>query len=162
MLRPLALCALIFTATGSAGLAQTNVDLGGITVDTSAAIEVTADSLAVDQDSGKAVFTGNVLIVQGDLRLSAGEVEVVYGADTAEIAQLLARGGVTFVTADEAAEAQTADYSVTNGTLTLAGDVLLTQGASAISAATMTINLSDGTASMDGRVRTVLQQGDGN
>ena len=67
---------------------------------------------------------------------------------------------MTFTTATEAAEAQNADYNIETGLLTLSGDVLLTQGASAISAETMTINVADGTAEMQGRVRTVLQQGD--
>ncbi|MCK0097519.1 lipopolysaccharide transport periplasmic protein LptA [Yoonia sp. F2084L] len=160
MLRQIALCASLIVATAGMAHAQTNIDLGGITVDTAAAIEVTADSLAVDQETGKAVFDGNVIIGQGDLRLTAGRVEVIYGTDTSQIARLIATGGVTFVTADEAAEAQQADYDITTGLLVLAGDVLLTQGPSAISAGQMTINVADGTATMDGRVRTVLQQGE--
>lgn len=160
MLKRLFLTALACVFCASVAAAQTNIDLGGITVDTSAAIEVSADSLAVDQDTGQAVFSGNVVIGQGDLRLQAGNVEIIYAADTNDINQLIATGNVTFVTADEAAEAQTADYNVVTGMLTLSGDVLLTQGASAISAETMTINVTDGTATMQGRVRTVLQQGD--
>ncbi|MEL6684230.1 MAG: LptA/OstA family protein [Pseudomonadota bacterium] len=158
MLRLIAICAAICVA--GTLQAQTNVNLGGITVDTAAAIEVTADSLSVDQASGKAVFDGNVIIGQGDLRLTAGQVEVIYGTDTSQIARLIATEGVTFVTAQEAAEAREADYDVTSGLLILTGGVLLTQGPSAISADQMTINVTDGTAAMDGRVRTVLQQGD--
>ncbi|PJI85795.1 lipopolysaccharide export system protein LptA [Yoonia maricola] len=160
MLRLIAFCASLLIATAGSAIAQTNVNLGGIAVDTSAAVEVTADSLAVDQASGKAVFNGNVIIAQGDLRLTAGQVEVVYGADTSQIARLIASEGVTFVTAEEAAEAQQADYDVVSGLLILAGEVLLTQGPSAISADEMTINVTDGTAEMEGRVRTILQQGD--
>ena len=63
-------------------------------------------------------------------------------------------------TADEAAEAEQADYDIAAGLLVLTGNVLLTQGPSAISANQMTINVTDGTASMEGRVRTVLQQGE--
>ena len=159
MFKTIYLFATLLVLSGTTAIAQTNIDLGGIAVDTTAAIEVTADSLAVDQDTGSAVFTGNVLIVQGDLRLSAGSVEVIYTAETNQIAQLIAEDGVTFVTADEAAEAKSAKYDITTGLLTLSGDVLLTQGASAISAETMIINVSEGTATMDGRVRTVLQQG---
>ncbi|MEJ6404908.1 lipopolysaccharide transport periplasmic protein LptA [Yoonia sp. 2307UL14-13] len=140
-------------------LAQTAVDLGGITVDQSAAVEVSADNLAVDQDTGTAVFTGNVVIGQGDLRVSAASVEVVYAEESGDIDRLVAKGGVTFVTETEAAEAQNADYNLADGTLTLMGDVLLTQGPSAISAEKMVINIADGTAVMEGRVRTVLQQG---
>lgn len=155
--RRLSLVALFCVCAGATA-AQTSIDLGGMEVDTSAAIEVTADSLAVDQDTGSAVFTGNVVIGQGDLRLSAGMVEVIYVAESSAIARLIATDDVTFVTAAEAAEAESADYNVETGLLTLTGDVLLTQGASAISAETMVINVADGTATMDGRVRTVLQQ----
>ncbi|MEM8536323.1 MAG: lipopolysaccharide transport periplasmic protein LptA [Pseudomonadota bacterium] len=145
---------------GGSAVAQTNINLSGLTVDTDAAIEVTADSLSVDQSSGRAVFEGNVLIGQGDLRLAAAKVEVIYGVTANQIDRLIATGGVTFVTADEAAEAEAADYTIDTGLLVLTGDVLLTQGVSAISAETMAINVVDGTATMDGRVRTVLQQGD--
>ena len=146
---------------GTASNAQTNIDLGGITADPKAPVEVSADNLSVDQDSGTAVFSGNVVIGQGDLRLSAGSVRVVYSDSTGDIAQLLATDGVTLVTDSEAAEAATADYNLTTGILTLSGSVLLTQGASALSAEQMTIDLNSGRAQMSGRVRTVFQQ-DGN
>ena len=146
---------------GTAANAQTNIDLGGITADPKAPVEVSADNLSVDQDSGTAVFSGNVVIRQGDLRLSAGSVRVVYSDSTGDIAQLLATDGVTLVTDSEAAEAATADYNLTTGILTLSGSVLLTQGASALSAEQMTIDLNSGRAQMSGRVRTVFQQ-DGN
>ena len=157
MKKLIVLCTALFLANSA--IAQTNVALGGLTVDTSAAIEVTADSLSVDQDTGTAVFDGNVIIGQGDLRITAGRVEVIYGSDTSQIARLVASNGVTFVTATEAAEAQQADYDIETGVLVLSGEVLLTQGASAISAGRMRINVTDGTAIMDGRVRTFLQQG---
>ena len=155
-----ALAAVVLVCGMAASHAQTNIDLGGMTTDRTEAVEVTADSLAVDQQTGTAVFTGNVIVGQGDLKLSAGSVEVIYTQATGEIARLIASGGVTFVTATDAAEAQDADYDLAGGTLTLTGDVLLTQGASAISAEKMVVNVADGSARMEGRVRTVLQQGD--
>lgn len=159
MIKLIAWTTALFVAATTLAIAQTNIALGGIAVDTTAELEITADSLSIDQDTGSAVFDGNVIIGQGDLRLTAGRVEVIYGTDTSEIARLVASGKITFVTASEAAEAQDATYDITTGMLTLTGDVILTQGASAISAGRMIINVSDGTATMDGRVRTVLQQG---
>ena len=158
MIRFIAMTTLFLLGAGAA-LAQTNVNLGGMSVDSSAAIEVTADSLSVDQETGTAVFTGNVIVGQGELKLSAARLEVIYDDEGGEISRLLASGGVTFVTAEDAAEAQTADYDVATGMLKLNGDVLLTQGASAISAERMVLNVQTGTATMEGRVRTVLQQG---
>lgn len=157
MIRTIAAIALLVSATSLS--AQTNIDLGGISADPTAPVEVTADSLKVDQDTGSAVFSGNVVIGQGDLRLAAPTVQVTYAADTGDITRLQASGGVTFATATEAAEAQTADYNLAAGLLTLDGNVLLTQGASALSAQSMVVNLKDGTAQMSGRVKTVFQQG---
>lgn len=42
----------------------------------------------------------------------------------------------------------------------MTGDVLMTQGASAISAEKMTVRLKDGTAQMSGRVKTILKSAD--
>ena len=159
MFRKIAMCTVFGALLALPVGAQTNIDLGGMAVDTSAMIEVTSESLSIDQDTGTAVFEGDVIIGQGDLRISANRVEVVYGSDTSQIARLIASGNVTFVTAEDAAEAETADYNVETGMLTLTGDVVLTQGGSAISAQSMIVNVSDGTATMQGRVRTILQQG---
>ena len=141
------------------GAAQTDIAIGGLTADPTAPVEVAADSLSVDQTTGEAVFSGNVVIGQGDMRIAAGRVVVVYDDATGQIVRLTVSGGVTFVTATEAAEAAEAVYDLTAQTLTLIGEVLLTQGASAISADRMVIDLGAGTARMDGRVRTVLTQG---
>jgi lipopolysaccharide export system protein LptA len=138
--------------------AQTSIALGGLSADPNAPVEVTADTLTVDQDTGSAVFSGNVLIGQGDLRIAAAEVQVFYDEVSGAIARFTASGGVTLATATEAAEAQNADYDLTAGVLVMTGEVLLTQGASALSAERMQINLREGTAVMDGRVRTVFRQ----
>jgi len=152
------ICAAVFFAAPS--FAQTNINLGVINADPTAAVEITADNLSVDQTSGKAIFQGNVVVGQGDLRISAGRIEVIYSDAGGNISSLLASNGVTFVSATEAAEAATANYDLIAGTLIMQGDVLLTQGASAISADTMSVNLSTGAAQMEGRVRTIFNQGD--
>ncbi|MFT5742785.1 MAG: lipopolysaccharide export system protein LptA [Paracoccaceae bacterium] len=138
----------------------TAITLGGINADPSAPMEISADSLSVDQDTGLALFDGNVVVGQGDLRLSAGQVRVSYDAETGDIRFLEITGGVTIVTATEAAEAQTARYDLDAGEMILSGEVLVTQGASAMAADRMVVNLEDGTSRLDGRVRTVFQQAD--
>lgn len=139
-------------------LAQ-QIAFAGLRGDIKAPVEVTADSLAVNQTDGTATFTGNVLIVQGQMRLSAAEVNVEYGADRSKIAKLHATGGVTMVSASEAAEAKEALYSVEAGTVVLSGDVLLTQGKNVLSGQKLSVDLATGTGQMEGRVRTVLQPG---
>jgi lipopolysaccharide export system protein LptA len=59
----------------------------------------------------------------------------------------------------DAAEAKRADYTIDSGEIIMTGDVLLTQGLSAIASDKMVIYLKDGTANMTGRVKTILQTG---
>ena len=140
----------------------TNVAFGTIRQDTSLPVEVTADNLSVDQATGTAIFTGNVLIGQGEMRLSAARVLVVYRTEAEGIARLEATGGVTLVSGPDAAESERADYDIDSGTIVMTGNVLLAQGRNALSSDKMSVNLSDGTAQMSGRVRTTLQPGGSN
>ncbi len=141
-----------------AGFAQgASVAFGSIRQDTTQPVEVSADSLSVDQDTNSAVFSGNVVIGQGDMRLGAQRVQVVYNEDQTRIRRLEATGGVTLVSGPDAAEAARADYDIDSGLVVMSGDVLLTQGGNALTSQKMTVNLKTGSAQMQGRVRTVLQ-----
>ena len=101
---------LFFAATLTAAYAQgASVAFGTIRQDTALPVEVTSDDLKVDQATGTAVFTGNVVIGQGEMRLSAARVLVVYRAEQNGIARLEATGGVTLVSGPDAAEAERAD-----------------------------------------------------
>ena len=138
--------------------AQTSLSLGGFSPDPEAPIEMTADRLTVNQLDGSAQFESNVVISQGDIHIAAELVTVTYLKDGG-IDQLNATGGVTFVTQTESAEAETADYDLTNRQLVMSGGVLLTQGQRAISADKMSIDLETGAARMEGRGRTTRSRG---
>lgn len=151
---------LALTVLGAAVAAQgTDIRFGGAPQDPSAPVEVEADSLSVDQAAGTAEYLGDVVIRQGAIRLTAPAVLVIFAEDGGRIDRMQATGGVTLVSGDEAAEAERADYVIDSGTVTLMGSVLLSQGSSAIAAERMVVNLADGTASMEGRVRTLIQPG---
>jgi lipopolysaccharide export system protein LptA len=154
MFRTLTLCGLL--ALPGIAIAQTDLALDGVETDAATPVEVSAETLSVDQATGAALFSGNVVVVQGDIRIGAAEVQVFYDAEGSAITRLVATGGVTFATATEAAEATEAEYDLGTGLLVMSGDVLLTQGANAVSAERMTVNLRDGSAQLDGRVRTVF------
>ncbi|MDW4497999.1 LptA/OstA family protein [Sulfitobacter sp. D35] len=159
-LRDLLTVLVLLAFAAPLGAQTASVAFGAIQQDTGLPVEVTADNLAVDNATGTAVFSGNVVIVQGEMRLAAQEVLVVYRGTAEGIARLEAKGGVTLVSGPDAAESQTADYDIDAGTIVMNGDVLLTQGQSALSADKMTVQLDDGTAQMAGRVKTILQTGD--
>ncbi|WP_240453720.1 lipopolysaccharide transport periplasmic protein LptA [Chachezhania antarctica] len=119
-------------------------------------VDITADTLDIDQNTGRAVFSGNVLVIQGDMRLSAKEVEVTYSEARSEIERVEATGDVVLVSGPDEAESQKAVYTPESGMVTMTGDVLLTQGQNAVTSQEMTVDLVKGTAQLSGRVRTIL------
>lgn len=159
--RALAAALAIAAAAPLSARAQgAEVAFGGIRADTSLPVEVTADTLSVNQTDGTATFSGNVLVVQGEMRLSAERVEVVYGGtDRSRIERLHASGKVTLVSGKDAAEAADAVYTIESGAVEMTGAVLLTQGTSTIAGQKLVVDLASGTGRMEGRVTTVLQPG---
>lgn len=154
----------VFLCLSAAAFAQNaNIDFGAAALDQSQPLEITADQLTVDQTAGSAVFEGNVVAGQGEMRLSAGRVQVEYatenGTPTGEIERLLASGGVTLVNGAEQAEARDAVYAVGSSEIIMSGDVILTQGQNALSGEKLIVDLTSGQARMVGRVRTIFQTG---
>ncbi|MDO8884342.1 lipopolysaccharide transport periplasmic protein LptA [Pseudotabrizicola sp.] len=156
LLRALCLAAVLASPVAAQ---QADIRFGGLQQDTSLPVEVTSDTLSVDQASGAAVFTGNVLAKQGEMRLAAETIRVEYTSDGDGIDRLIASGGVTLVSPTDAAEAAEAVYTIASGNVVMTGNVLLTQGRAAISGETLTVNLKDGTGTMTGRVKTIFTPG---
>lgn len=157
-LRALLICLLSTLWVTAPAMAQ-NVAFGAVKADPTQPVEVTSDALAVNQVDGSAEFTGNVLIIQGVMRLSADRVLVVYKTDAdgkRAIDRLEANGNVLLVSGPDAAEAQRAEYSIDQGTIVMSGNVLLNQGAGTLTSQRMVVNLVTGTANMAGRVKTIL------
>ena len=162
MLKPLILLLAIFAialTTCDVQAQQGNIAFGGIKQDTSLPVTLDADSLAINNADGSAKFTGNVVVSQGEMRLKAGEVQVEYLPGGGGIKTLHATGGVTLANATDAAEADEALYTIDTGNVVMSGNVLLTQGASAISGQKLVLNLKEGTGAMEGRVQTVFTPG---
>lgn len=153
----------LLVISGNAHAQGASVAFGGLKHDASLPVEITADELTVDQNTGSAVFIGNVVAGQGEMRLSAGRVQVQYatenGQATGRIDQLIATGGVTLVNGAEAAEADKAVYAVNGAEIVMTGNVILTQGLNALSGEKLIVDLASGTGRMEGRVRTIFQTG---
>jgi lipopolysaccharide export system protein LptA len=154
---------VLFLVSGAVFAQGASVAFGGLKHDASLPVEITADELTVDQATGSAVFIGNVVAGQGEMRLSANRVQVQYatenGQATGRIDQLIATGSVTLVNGAEAAEAERAVYSVKGAEIVMTGNVILTQGVNALSGEKLTVDLKTGSGRMEGRVRTIFQTG---
>jgi lipopolysaccharide export system protein LptA len=141
--------------------AQVAIGFGGVAYDARHPVEVTADSLTIDQSTGEAVFSGNVIVHQGDLRMAAGQVRVFYSETDGRRAvdEVVASGGVLVTRGADAAEGREARFDVASALLTMAGGVLVTQGPTAVAGDRMVVNMRTGSGSVEGRVRTVLDTG---
>lgn len=141
----------------------TALSMGAMKVSGDLPVEVTSDELQVDQTANTATFKGNVIVVQGDMRLSSDSVLVEYGpteeGGRSRIQKMTATGEVIMTSPTESAEGREAVYTVADRTLVMTGDVVVTQGPSVVTGQRMVVFLDDGTAVMEGRVRTVIETG---
>jgi lipopolysaccharide export system protein LptA len=157
------LSAIVAALLPGLALAQAVVPFGGLSHDASLPVEITADRLDLDQASGSAVFSGQVKVGQGTLRLAADRVEVFYDEastqPTGKVQRMIATGNVTLANGSEAAEADHAVYEVAAGTIAMDGNVLLTQGQNALSSEKLSIDLNKGTGQLEGRVQTIFVPG---
>ena len=152
------LTTLMLAGTASA---QQDSAFGSFKHDATQPIEITADSLAVNNARQTATFQGKVVAGQGTLRLTASRIVVTYGGEgegaTGEIEKLRAEGDVFLSNGAETAKGQWADYDVAGGTVTMGGGVVLTQGENAISGERLRIDLNAGEGEISGgRVRSVF------
>lgn len=158
----------LLLAAGPAAAQTADSPFGSFKHDASQPIEITADSLAVDQAAQTATFTGEVVAGQGTLRLTAARVTVAYGAEggedaTGRIRSLRADGDVFLSNGAETARGQWAEYDVAGGVVLMGGDVVLTQGENAISGQSLRIDLNAGAGEISGgRVRSIFTPPAGN
>lgn len=149
---------LLLSGAPSVGLAQSaQVAFGNSQQDSSLPVEVVSEVLNVNENDRTAIFTGNVVVGQGEMRLWAPRVEVIYKPDQSGIESLHATGGVTLVSGEDAAEGEEADYHIDSGMIEMEGNVLLVQGPQTLTSDKMLVDMRAGTAQMTGRVKTVLQ-----
>lgn len=127
--------------------------------DRGAPVEVSSDRLEIDQATGRAVLTGNVVVAQGDMRLSAGQVVVDYAELDGQrrIERLNASGDVLIISGEDAAEGQEAVYTLDTSNVVMTGDVVVTQGGNTLAGDRLDIDLASGAGTVTGRVRTTLQ-----
>ncbi|ADL00086.1 LptA/OstA family protein [Brevundimonas subvibrioides] len=119
-------------------------------------------------DSGELTNTavslrGRAEIQQGQTRLRANAIEGARDA-SGGLTRIEASGDVYYVTPNETIRGDRAVYTVTNATVVVTGDVILTQGQNVLTGGSLTYNVDTGEARIqgggaganDGRVRGVF------
>lgn len=113
-------------------------------------IEISADQLEVRQPDQVAIFTGNVLAVQGDLNLKSDRMTVYYraGDENTEGKESVSRidvdGNVFLNNPSETASGSKGIYDVDKNEIRLLGDVTLTRGSNVLKGNALIYNMDTG------------------
>jgi lipopolysaccharide export system protein LptA len=153
--------AVLTLIAGGAAVAQQGVSaLKGH--DSRAPIDLSADRAEAQDRADRAIFSGNVVVRQGELTLRTARLTVAYASqDGININRIDASGGVTVVSPSETARGDFAVYDLDQGLITMVGNVRLERGGSFLSGARLTIDLDSGRALMDGGGLRGVNQGGG-
>jgi lipopolysaccharide export system protein LptA len=126
-------------------------------------VKIEATALEVRDRDQTAVFTGNVVVQQGDTELRCRELTVHYeggalatatAADKQPVSpqrirRLVASGGVIITSRDQRATGASGVYDLRANTVTLSGDVVLTQGPNVMRGERLVVDLTSGLSRLD-------------
>lgn len=125
-------------------------------------IKIEANALEVRDKDKTAVFTGNVMVQQGDTQMRSKELIVHYAGGAVptqpanaqpvapqQIRRLVANGGVIITTKDQRATGNTGIYDARANTMTLSGNVVLLQGPNLMRGDRLVVDLTSGLSRLD-------------
>jgi lipopolysaccharide export system protein LptA len=162
-------------------------------------VQIEAATLEVHDNNKQATFSGNVQVVQGDTTMKCQSLVVFYGQEVGigaggapaaaaaksapgtsqgaqSIRRIEARGGVTVITKDQNASGDLGVYDLKSKTITLSGNVVVSQGQNVIHGERVVVDTTTGYARVEsgssnggagagapgpGRVRALIQPGKG-
>jgi lipopolysaccharide export system protein LptA len=189
--------AAVAQGTGTGTGAATTPKLGQAE-NRDAPVQIEAATLEVHDKSKTATFSGNVQVVQGDTTMRCRSLVVFYGQELGigdaagapttaaiksplgapkgaqNIRRIEARGAVTVITKDQSASGDLGIYDLKTKTITLSGNVVVSQGQNVIHGERVVVDTETGNARVEsggggtaaggagpGRVRALIQPGKG-
>jgi lipopolysaccharide export system protein LptA len=194
MTRRLSLCAVMAVLLASAaGPPVQSLLQGG--QDKDQPVQIEAASLEVRDKNKTATFAGDVQVVQGDTTMKCQKLVVFYGQEVGiaqggapapdakpaatlagpksaqNIRRIEARGGVTVITKDQNASGDLGVYDLLAKTITLTGNVVVSQGQNVIHGERVVVDTVSGNARVESnnqgggatpsRVRALIQPSQG-
>lgn len=114
-------------------------------------VNYAADRIELQDRQSRVVLSGNVVIDQGDLQLTAGRTTVAYtNAGSLQIQRIDATGGVVVTRGSERASGSAGVYDFNRRVITLSGGVALRRGTDTLNGGRLVIDLDTGLSSVDG------------
>lgn len=116
--------------------------------DSSQPLDTIADRIENLDSEGRTILTGHVDITQGDRRIMADRVELVWtqpaDGSRGDIERVVATGHVRYFSPLQNATGDLGIYEMGSDTITLTGDVVITQGENVITTTRFVSNLTSG------------------
>lgn len=156
------------------GRGRASSPLGGLGGDSKEPIKIDADKLDVLDKENKAVFTGNVVAVQGETTVRCSVMTVLYEgrggqggaaagrtgqapaagaapgqANDSSIKRILCKGPVTVVSKTQAATSDNAEFDRANNVVIMTGNVALNDGPNITRGEKLTYNTVTGIANVE-------------
>lgn len=144
---------------GAQGGAPDASGSAGLFADQDTPVVITADSMELQRKTGTVIYTGNVLAVQDDVRITSDTLRARYDAEGGELRSVVAEGGVRI---RHGGREMTGDKAVFDGresTITVSGNTTLRAGNSSVSGDRITIYVREDRGVVEnsrGRVRAVI------
>lgn len=141
---------------------------GGIRYDSGKPIQVNADTFAADLNQSTGTYRGNVVVVQGAIKLRADEVRVF--APDGKAQRMEAHGRVIIDSPSGTATGDHGAYNVVARTIRLTGRVVLTKDQNVMRGNALDVNINTGQARLvavaeagkPGRVQAVFNPSQSN
>ena len=174
---PLALGLLL----GACALIGAGAAVAQLSPQSGAPVDITADQLDVQNQKCLAIYTGDAEALQDTSRLRANTINIYNktlpprsgaqnagqpgSANCGQLDRMEADGQVYYVTPNEVVKGDHAVYNADDKTITVTGDVVVSQGKNVTAGTKLVINTDSGVATMasnvtgrgkSGRVRTVV------
>lgn len=121
-----------------------------------APVDVSADRIEVQDRADRAIFAGNVHVVQAEMTLDTPRLTVAYsggqntGNNNVQIHRLDAAGGVVVKSPTETAKGDFGIYDLDRKLITLIGNVQLNREQNQVNGSRLVIDLDSGRAVVDG------------
>lgn len=150
--------------------------LGGFAGNSSAPIDIQADSLIINDTKKTATYKGNVVAAQGDYTLKTSELEVFYAGkddgkakgakptaqpadqDSQQIKKIKAKHKVVMTSAkDQTATGDEAEFNVADQRIVLVGNVYLKQGENVLTGQKLVVDLKTGESKFEAAPVTAAQ-----
>lgn len=132
---------------GGAGLAQ-QTTFGKGMLNPDAPIDLSADNFVADANAKTGVYTGNVIVHQGEVMLRANVMRALFVDN--KPSRINAQGKVVIDAPSGVATGDNGVYDVTPRIITLTGNVVLTKDKNVMRGHLLVVNLITGIATLDG------------